>query len=64
MAIVQLMTITVVCAVITLPNGIVLPSTGRDWLSVLYMAMSPAPSRWPGRPGRRPTCRRPAPRSS
>ena len=39
MAIVQLMTITVVCAVITLPNGIVLPSTGRDWLSVLYMAM-------------------------
>ncbi len=39
MAIVQLMTITFVCAVITLPNGIVLPSTGRDWLSVLYMAM-------------------------
>ena len=39
MAIVQLMTITAVCAVITLPNGIVLPPTGRDWLSVLYMAM-------------------------
>jgi drug/metabolite transporter (DMT)-like permease len=39
MAIVQLMTITVVCTVMTLPDGITLPSTGRDWLSVVYMAM-------------------------
>jgi drug/metabolite transporter (DMT)-like permease len=39
MAIVQLITITVVCTVITLPNGITFPSTGRDWFSVVYMAM-------------------------
>jgi drug/metabolite transporter (DMT)-like permease len=39
MAIVQLVTITVVCTVMTLPDGITLPSTGRDWLSVVYMAM-------------------------
>jgi drug/metabolite transporter (DMT)-like permease len=39
MAIVQLMTITVVCTVMTLPDGITLPSTGRDWLAVVYMAI-------------------------
>jgi drug/metabolite transporter (DMT)-like permease len=38
-AIVQLMTITLVCAVMMVPNGITLPSTGRDWLSVVYMAI-------------------------
>ncbi|MBA3782281.1 MAG: DMT family transporter [Nocardioides sp.] len=39
MTIVQIMVITVVCFVATIPDGIVLPSTGRDWLSVIYMAV-------------------------
>jgi drug/metabolite transporter (DMT)-like permease len=39
MAIVQLITITMVCTVMTLPDGITLPSTGRDWFSVVYMAL-------------------------
>jgi drug/metabolite transporter (DMT)-like permease len=39
MSIVQLVVIAVVCMVATAPNGIVLPSTGRDWLSVVYMAL-------------------------
>ena len=39
MSIVQLLMITLVCGVLTLPDGIVLPSTGRDWLSVVYMAL-------------------------
>jgi drug/metabolite transporter (DMT)-like permease len=39
MTIVQLMVITVVCFVATVPDGIVLPSTTRDWLSVVYMAV-------------------------
>jgi drug/metabolite transporter (DMT)-like permease len=39
MAIVQLITITVVCTVMTLPDGITLPATGRDWFSVVYMAL-------------------------
>jgi drug/metabolite transporter (DMT)-like permease len=39
MTIVQLAVITVVCLVASAPDGLVLPSTGRDWLSVLYMAV-------------------------
>jgi drug/metabolite transporter (DMT)-like permease len=39
MTIVQIMVITVVCFIATVPDGIVLPSTGRDWLSVVYMAV-------------------------
>jgi drug/metabolite transporter (DMT)-like permease len=39
MSILQLVVITLVCLVATLPDGIVLPSTGRDWLSVIYMAL-------------------------
>ncbi len=39
MAIVQLAAIALLCCVLTLPGGIVLPASGRDWLSVLYMAM-------------------------
>ncbi len=39
MSIVQIMVITVVCFIATVPDGIVLPSTGRDWLSVIYMAV-------------------------
>ena len=39
MTIVQIMVITVVCFIATVPDGIVLPSTGRDWLSVIYMAV-------------------------
>ncbi|MGZ4428257.1 MAG: DMT family transporter [Nocardioidaceae bacterium] len=39
MTIVQLLVITVVCFVATVPNGIVLPSTTADWLSLIYMAV-------------------------
>lgn len=39
MSILQIMVITLVCLVATIPDGIVLPSTGRDWLSVVYMAV-------------------------
>jgi len=39
MSILQLVVITLVCLVATLPDGIVLPATGRDWLSVIYMAL-------------------------
>lgn len=39
MTIVQLITITVVCFVATVPDGIVLPATTGDWLSVIYMAV-------------------------
>jgi drug/metabolite transporter (DMT)-like permease len=42
MTIVQLLVITVVCLVVTAPDGIVLPSTGADWLAVVYMAVVPA----------------------
>jgi len=39
MTVVQLVVITVVCLVAALPNGIVLPPSPGDWLSVLYMAV-------------------------
>jgi drug/metabolite transporter (DMT)-like permease len=39
MTIVQLIVITVVCLVVTTPDGVELPSTARDWLSVIYMAV-------------------------
>jgi drug/metabolite transporter (DMT)-like permease len=39
MTLVQLVVITVVCLVAALPDGIVLPPTSRDWLSVVYMAV-------------------------
>jgi drug/metabolite transporter (DMT)-like permease len=39
MTIVQLIVITVVCLVVTAPDGVELPSTSRDWLSVIYMAV-------------------------
>jgi drug/metabolite transporter (DMT)-like permease len=39
MSILQIMVITAVCFVATVPDGIVLPSTGADWLSVVYMAL-------------------------
>ena len=38
MSIVQIIVIAVICLVASAPDGIVLPTTGRDWLSVLYMA--------------------------
>jgi drug/metabolite transporter (DMT)-like permease len=41
MTLVQLVVITVVCFVATLPDGVVLPATGGDWLAVLYMAVVP-----------------------
>ena len=39
MTIVQLLVITVVCFVATVPDGIVLPDNTADWLSVVYMAV-------------------------
>ncbi|WP_435743928.1 DMT family transporter [Nocardioides sp. SYSU DS0663] len=39
MSIVQLLVIAVICLVATAPDGIVLPPTLIDWLSVLYMAL-------------------------
>jgi drug/metabolite transporter (DMT)-like permease len=39
MTIVQLIVITVVCLVVTAPDGVELPATSRDWLSVIYMAV-------------------------
>jgi drug/metabolite transporter (DMT)-like permease len=39
MTIVQLIVITVVCFVVTAPDGLQLPATPRDWLSVVYMAV-------------------------
>lgn len=38
MSIVQLIVIAVMCLLATAPDGVVLPATPRDWLSVLYMA--------------------------
>ena len=38
MSIVQLVVIAVICLVATVPDGIVLPPTPRDWFSLLYMA--------------------------
>ncbi|MGZ4445059.1 MAG: DMT family transporter [Nocardioides sp.] len=39
MSILQIVVIAVVCLVATAPDGIVLPSTTGDWLSVAYMAL-------------------------
>lgn len=39
LSVLQLLVIAAICLVATAPNGIVLPPTGRDWLSVLYMAL-------------------------
>jgi len=38
MSIVQIIVIAVICLVASAPDGIVLPPTPGDWLSVLYMA--------------------------
>lgn len=39
MSIVQLVVISAICLVATAPDGIVLPATTGDWLSVVYMAV-------------------------
>lgn len=39
LSIVQLAVITVVCWAGALPGGVELPTTGSDWLSMLYMAL-------------------------
>ena len=39
MSVVQLLVIAAVCLVATAPDGVVLPESGRDWLSVVYMAL-------------------------
>ncbi|MDF1603046.1 DMT family transporter [Nocardioides sp. YIM 152315] len=42
MSILQVVVVAVICLVASAPHGIVLPDTGRDWLSVVYMAVFPA----------------------
>jgi len=39
MSIVQIVVITLICLAATVPDGIVLPQTTGDWLSVVYMAL-------------------------
>ena len=39
MTIVQLVVITLVCFVATIPDGIVFPDNAQDWLSIVYMAV-------------------------
>ncbi len=39
MSILQIIVISVVCLVATVPDGVVLPATRADWLSVVYMAV-------------------------
>lgn len=42
MSILQVVMVAVICLVASAPHGIVLPDNGRDWLSVVYMAVFPA----------------------
>lgn len=42
MSILQVVMVAVICLVASAPGGVVLPETGRDWLSVVYMAVFPA----------------------
>ena len=42
MSILQVLMVAVICLIGSAPGGIVLPDSGRDWLSVLYMAVFPA----------------------
>lgn len=42
MSILQVVMVAVICLVASAPQGIVLPDAGRDWLSVVYMAVFPA----------------------
>ncbi len=39
MAILQIIVVAAVCLVATLPDGLILPSRGADWLAVVYMAI-------------------------
>lgn len=39
LTVVQLLTITVVCGAAAVPGGLVLPQTGADWFSLVYMAL-------------------------
>lgn len=39
MSITQVLVIALICLVATVPDGLVLPATAGDWLSVLYMAL-------------------------
>ena len=39
MSVLQLLVIAVVCLVATAPDGVVLPATTQDWLSIVYMAL-------------------------
>ena len=45
MSILQVVVVAVICLVASAPHGIVLPDNGRDWLSVVYMAVVPGGAR-------------------
>jgi len=42
LSILQILIVAVICLIASAPGGIVLPDNGRDWTSVLYMAVFPA----------------------
>src|SRR5262245_30435122 len=42
MSILQVVMVAVICLIASAPHGIQLPDNGRDWLSVVYMAIFPA----------------------
>jgi drug/metabolite transporter (DMT)-like permease len=42
LSILQVVVVAVICLAASAPHGIVLPDNGRDWLSVVYMAVFPA----------------------
>ena len=42
MSILQVVMVAVICLVASAPHGIELPDNGRDWVSVVYMAVFPA----------------------
>jgi drug/metabolite transporter (DMT)-like permease len=42
MSILQVVVVAVICLVASAPHGIQLPDNGRDWVSVVYMAVFPA----------------------
>jgi drug/metabolite transporter (DMT)-like permease len=39
LAVLQMAVIALVCGAVTLPDGVVMPGTAADWLSIVYMAL-------------------------
>lgn len=64
LAVVQLLTTTALCAAVALPGGLVVPPDAGVWAALVLTALAATALAFWCRPGRRPTCRRPARRSS